>query len=217
MAKEGPTTGSGVGSPLSTAHQTGERCSFDSEEGQNVSELEGAAGSHFMEADHSEAADPAAADAAVQEAADGGDTNITIDKEMIKLVSELVSKRAWRRRSEDVGSMPAVLRSADLPLVFWAALDASSRHYIKRRIGKIKPKKLMQKAVGFVLYNMICDLERAGHDIPLNTLKDAVRRSDLLPLYFFDCYEQEWNELWVYRTPRDEAEAGAAEDAAAAC
>eukprot|EP00966_Prymnesium_polylepis_P283141 6542370-Prymnesium_polylepis.3 len=93
-----------------------------------------------------------------------------------------------------------------LPLVFWLALDAKSRHWVKRRCGKYNSFKLMFKVIGFVLWNLRLDLQRAGLELDLETLKIAVEESGLLDradVYFLENYQDRWDSLWV-AMPGDE-------------
>ena len=129
----------------------------------------------------------------------------TDDEILAKMCFDLVSARAERARVEAVGEKPREMYRIGLPLIFWLALDAKSRHWVKRRCGKYNPHKLMFKVIGFVLWNLMLDLQRAGFEPDLETLKIAVEESGLLEqadVYFLENYQDRWDALWV-ATPGD--------------
>jgi hypothetical protein len=127
------------------------------------------------------------------------------DKILAKMCFDLVSARAERARVEAVGEKPREMYRVGLPLIFWLALDAKSRHWVKRRCGKYNSHKLMFKVIGFVLWNLMLDLQRAGFEPDLEMLKIAVEESGLLEradVYFLENYQDRWDALWV-ATPGD--------------
>ena len=76
---------------------------------------------------------------------------------------------------------------------------------MKRRCGKYNSHKLMFKVIGFVLWNLMLDLQRTGFEPDLETLKIAVEESGLLEradVYFLENYQDRWDALWV-ATPGD--------------
>lgn len=195
VSPAGPVLGGGGGSPQSTTHQTGDKEYFDSEHGGDViSELKATAVSHMktVEALDAEAAGTAENMSEVCDEFNASDARITSG-----LVFKTIMERARRPRPDEVADMPAELRVAGLPREFWLALDAPSRHYLKRRAGKIKSRKLLLKAIGFVVWNLVGDLERAGLNFNLEELQNAVKRSCLLPWYFFEDHEEGWRHLWL--------------------
>lgn len=163
----------------------------------------------LADAGRSEGKKAAAADAAV--AADSAEQSagfevadfVTFDRSCIRnlgqLCHELVAERADRPRLEAVGEKPRQMYAAGLPLLFWHALDAPARHWVKRRCGNYKPIKLMLKAIGFVMWNLFGDLHRLGILIDLDTLKAAVEESYLLPDHLLqsDAFRDRWDLLWV--------------------
>jgi len=138
-------------------------------------------------------------DSSLEGANDRSDETATEEKSLAQLCFELVSARADRARVEAVGDRPRELIKAGLDPRFWLALDSRTRHWIKRRVGSYNSGKLEMKAIGFVLWNLMSDLQRAGFEPDLETLKTAVEESGLLPAYFDkeSSFGKRWNLLWV--------------------
>ncbi|KAL1510613.1 hypothetical protein AB1Y20_006914 [Prymnesium parvum] len=76
------------------------------------------------------------------------------------IVISILSQLAQRPRAEPVGDMPAILRQHGLFELFWQALDAATRHCVKRRVGKYRATKLVMKVIGFNLWNVLEVLQR---------------------------------------------------------
>ena len=74
------------------------------------------------------------------------------------LARAMLHERADRPREDPVGDMPVELREYGLLNVWWQSLDAPSRHYIKRRVGKIRPKKLVLKLLDIASMQVAEDL-----------------------------------------------------------
>lgn len=138
-------------------------------------------------------------DSSLEGANDHSDETSTEEKSLAQLCFELVSARADRARVEAVGDRPRELIKAGLDPRFWLALDSSTRHWIKWRVGSYNSGKLEMKAIGFVLWNLMSDLQRAGFEPDLETLKTAVEESGLLSAYFDkeSSFGKRWNLLWV--------------------
>ncbi|KAL1498659.1 hypothetical protein AB1Y20_013972 [Prymnesium parvum] len=92
------------------------------------------------------------------------------------IVISILSQLAQRPRAEPVGDMPAILRQHGLFELFWQALDAATRHWVKRRVGKYRATKLVMKVIGFNLWNVLEVLQRKGFiaDVGVGRLKTAV-------------------------------------------
>ena len=198
MAGRRPVLGGGGGSELSTTHQTGDNVFFDSDNGGDaISELEATAGSRMKAMEVIESGDAASADTVENMSEVCDESNASDARITSWLVFKTVMMRARRPRPDEVALAPAELRFAGLPREFWLALDAPSRHYIRRRSGKVKFGKLLMKTISFVMWNLVGDLERAGLDFDLEELKNAVERSCLLPWFIFEDHEEGWRRLWI--------------------
>jgi len=127
----------------------------------------------------------AAADAAAQEQVQetGGGAESARPSEQLRMASTIAAvleKLARRRASQPPGEVPRVLRAAGLPPLFWAALDAKGRHWLKRRCDSIKADKLVCKAVQMGLQQVQGALAEAGVERAVEDLMNAVEAESLL-------------------------------------
>ena len=104
----------------------------------------------------------ATADACGTIVGDDGEIVTITEDELSDLVIALFYRRADRPRAEPVSEMPAELQRLGLLTAWWLAVDAPTRHYIKRRIGKYRASKLVLNILAFASWQLMADLERAG-------------------------------------------------------
>lgn len=117
-------------------------------------------------------------------------------KHFSQIVSRIIWDRVERPRAQPVGAVPKELFNWGMTTELWLALAAPERHYIKRRVGKYKAKRLILNALQYLLSTIYDKLWEAGIDTSTDDIhdeiRDAVRGSMIIATTWFEHNEEEW-------------------------
>ena len=103
-----------------------------------------------------------------------------------------------RRSAQPPGDMPLPLRAVGLSPLFWAALDAKGRHWLKRRLGAMPALKLACRTAYMALQQVQGALASAGVERDMDELMDAVEDESAEPVLSFGYGPQDDAPAVVY-------------------
>lgn len=103
------------------------------------------------------------------------ETSVPSAKGQAFSVTSILEKLGSRRSAQPPSEVPLPLRNHGLSPLFWAALDAKGRHWLKRRCDSIKTdRKLACKGVYMALQQVQRALAEAGVERGIGELIHAV-------------------------------------------